>query len=71
MKTTKNLLLAGIMAAFCCSLGNAQNINYASALNGPLLIYSNNFLSGSAGVNITNTQAGYEGGILGGKSNTN
>ena len=71
MKTIIKSTLVGILTALCCSIGNAQNINYASALNGPFLIYSNNFLNGTAGVNITNTQAYYEGGILGGKSNTN
>jgi PEP-CTERM motif len=36
MKTTLKRLLAGIMVAFCCSIGNAQ------------LIYSNNFSLGAA-----------------------
>jgi hypothetical protein len=68
MKTTLNLLLVGIVAVFCCSIGNAQ-ISYTNALNGTTLIYSNGFAG--AAVNITNTPADYEAGILGGKSNTN
>ena len=43
MKTTVKLLLAVTMAAFCCSIGKADNI-----------IYSNNFSLGT-GVNISNT----------------
>src|SRR5258707_3045269 len=43
MKTTRNLLMAGIiMGVFCCSVANAQ------------IIYSNNFALGT-GVNISNT----------------
>lgn len=42
MKTTLKLLLAGIMAVFCGSIGHAQ------------IIYSNNFALGAA-INITNT----------------
>ncbi|MGH7952926.1 MAG: LamG domain-containing protein [Limisphaerales bacterium] len=42
MKTNLNLLLAGIMTAFCCSIVNAQ------------IIYSNNFALGAA-VDISNT----------------
>jgi hypothetical protein len=36
MKTTRNLLMAGMVAAFCCSIANAQ------------IIYSNNFSLGAA-----------------------
>lgn len=39
MKTTRNLLMAGMVAAFCCSMANAQ------------IVYSNDFSGGSA-VNI-------------------
>src|SRR6185437_4620963 len=42
MKTRLNLLLAGIVAVFYCSIGNAQ------------IIYSNNFSLGT-GVDISNT----------------
>jgi len=42
MKTTRNLLLAGVIALFCCFIGNAQ------------IIYSNNFVSGGA-TNISGT----------------
>ena len=52
LKITSNGLLAGMMAVFCCSMGNAQ-ISYSNSLAGATLIYSNSF-SGSA-VNITNT----------------
>lgn len=69
MKTTLNLLLAGIVSVFYCSIGNAQ-ISYSNSLAGATLIYSNGF-DGSGTVNITNTPADYEAGILGGKSNTN
>ena len=68
MKTIINLLVSGIITALCCSIGNAQ-ISYSNALGGRS-VYSNAF-SGSGAVNITNTPADYEAGILGGKSNTN
>jgi len=68
MKKTFNLLLIGILAAFCCFSGSAQ-ISYSNALGGGILIYSNAFDGGA--VNITNTPADYEAGILGGRSNTN
>ncbi|HXI71748.1 MAG TPA: hypothetical protein VNN22_15440, partial [Verrucomicrobiae bacterium] len=36
MKTTRNLLLTGIMATFCCSMGNAQSLIYSNFFNGPV-----------------------------------
>lgn len=68
MKTILTFPLIAIVAVFCCSIGNAQ-ISYTNALSGETLIYSNAF--DGAAVNITNTPADYEAGILGGKSNTN
>jgi hypothetical protein len=59
MKTTANLLQAAIMivvAAFCCSIGNAQ------------IIYSNNFALGT-GVSISNTPPTYAATYAGGISN--
>jgi hypothetical protein len=69
MKTSLNLLLTTIVAVFCCSIGRAQ-ISYSNALAGGVIIYSNAF-NGSGTVNITNTQANYEAGVLGGNNNTN
>jgi hypothetical protein len=70
MKIKKNLSWVATMSAFaiCSSIGNAQ-IQYTNSLAGATLIYSNAF--DGAAVNITNTPADYEAGILGGKSNTN
>lgn len=69
MKKITKLGLAGMVAAFCCSVANAQ-ISYSNSLVGATLIYSNAF-DGSSGLNITNTPADYEAGILGGQSGTN
>ncbi len=54
MKTHRNLLVAAIMAVFCCSNANAQ-VNYSSALSlsGATLIYSNSFNGGAVTVNGT------------------
>lgn len=68
MKTTLKFSLLAIAAVFFCSIGNAQ-ISYSNSLSGSTLIYSNAF--DGAQVNITNTPADYEAGILGGASNTN
>jgi len=57
----------GILTAFCCSIGKAQMNYYSNSLVGATLIYSNSF-SGSSSVNITNTLADYEAGVLGGSS---
>ena len=51
MKTMTNWLLAGIMAAFCCSIGNAQNNDYTESLNGATLIYSNSFNGDAVDIN--------------------
>ncbi len=67
MKTTKTLLLAGMMAAFGGSIGNAQMNYYSNSLVGATLIYSNGF-SGSPSVSITNITADYEAGVLGGST---
>ena len=66
MKTTKNLLVAGMMAVFCCSIGNAQ-VNYSNSLAGSTLIYSNSFTGGA--VNITNTRPDYAVSLFGGTNN--
>lgn len=55
MKKTSNLLLAGILAAFGCSIGNAQ------------IIYSNNFALGT-GVDISNTPPTVANSYAGGSS---
>jgi hypothetical protein len=67
MKTTKNLLLAGMLAAFGCSIANAQ-VNYSSALtySGATLIYSNAF-NGPA-VTVDGTPPTVANSILGGSS---
>lgn len=69
MKKITKLGIVGMVAAFCCSVVNAQ-ISYSNSLVGATLIYSNAF-DGTFGVNITNTPADYEGGTLGGQSGTN
>ena len=69
MKKITTFLLGGMMAAFFCTAANAQ-ISYTNALSGGTLIYSNAF-NGSSLVNITNTPASYEAGILGGSTGTN
>jgi hypothetical protein len=56
MKTNLNLLLAGIITSFCCSIGNAQ------------IIYSNNFALGGA-VNISNTPPTVANSFAGGTNN--
>ena len=66
MKKTTNLLLAGVMAALCCSTGNAQ-ISYTNTLATSTLIYSNGF--DGAAVNITNTPPDYAASIFGGTNN--
>jgi hypothetical protein len=66
MKTTLTLLLAGIMTAFFCSIGNAQ-ISYSNSLVGATLIYSNAFNGGA--VNITNTPPNYAVSLFGGTNN--
>ncbi len=63
MKTNSGLLLAGMMAAFCCSIGHAQ-ISYTNSLVGATLIYSNSFTGGA--VNITNTPPDYAVSLFGG-----
>ena len=63
MNTTKNLLLAGMLAAFACSRANAQ-FSYANTLAGSTLIYSNSFSGGA--VNITNTAPDYAVSLFGG-----
>jgi len=68
MKNIPKFLWAGIVVAFYCSTANAQS--YSNSMAGATLIYSNAF-GGSSTVNITNTPADYEAGILGGRSNTN
>lgn len=55
MKITLKLLFVGILAALCCSVGNAQ------------IIYSNNFSLGT-GVNISNTPPTYAATYAGGSS---
>ena len=65
MKTTTNLLLASMVAAFCCSIARAQ-INYTSVLSGGTLIYSNAFNGGA--VNIFNTAPNYAVSSLGGSA---
>src|SRR5215469_2929246 len=58
MKTTTKCLLSAIVAAFGCSIANAQ-LHYTTVLvPGGTLIYSNAF-NGAAGVNITNTLPNY------------
>ena len=54
------------MAAFCCSIANAQ-FSYSNSLAGSTLIYSNSF-TGEA-VNITNTPPDYAVSLLGGTNN--
>jgi hypothetical protein len=68
MKLITKLLVTGMMAVFCCSIAKAQV--YTNTLTVATLIYSNNF-SGSGSVNITNTPANYEAGVLGGVSGSN
>jgi hypothetical protein len=63
MKTINNLLLAGMLATFGCSLANAQ-FSYSNSLAGSTLIYSNSFLGGA--VNITNTPPDYSTNFAGG-----
>ena len=67
MKATNSLLAAGILAVFCCSVGNAQ-ISYSNSLVGATLIYSNNFNLGSSGVNISNTPPNVANSVFGGSS---
>ena len=57
------------MAAFFCTAVNAQ-ISYTNAISGGILIYSNAF-NGSSLVNISNTPANYEAGVLGGSTGIN
>ena len=59
-------LLGGIMAAFWCSIANAQ-LNYANSLVGATLIYSNAFNGGA--VNISNTPPNYAVTSFGGSNN--
>jgi hypothetical protein len=66
MKTITKWLLAGIMAACCCSIANAQ-ISYSNSLVGSTLIYSNAF--NGAAVNITNTPPNYINAVFGGSNN--
>ena len=58
-----NCLVAGIVTAFCCSIGHAQ-ISYANSLAGATLIYSNAFNGGA--VNISNTPPNYAANLFGG-----
>src|SRR5512137_1312613 len=52
MKTTRSLLMAGMMALFGCSIGNAQ-ISYSNSLVGATLIYSHSFDGGAVDINGT------------------
>ncbi len=52
MKTNSALLVAGAIAAFCCSIGNAQ-VSYSNSLYGATLIYSNSFDGGAVDINGT------------------
>jgi hypothetical protein len=52
MKTTKNLLLAGMLAAFGGSIANAQ-FSYSNSLAGATLIYSHTFSGGAVDINGT------------------
>jgi len=69
MKTLKHWLLAGITAAFCCSIANAQFTfqSYTNAMLGGTLLYSNAF--NGAAVNITNTPPNYINAIFGATNN--
>jgi hypothetical protein len=53
MKTMRNLLLVGIAAAFCCSIGNAQII-----YSNDFTIGSGNIISGTSVPTVANTFAG-------------
>lgn len=54
MKTMRNLLLAGIIAAYCCSIGNAQTIYFnafsggATTIDGTAPTIANNFAGGTS-----------------------
>lgn len=50
MKTTQNLLLAGMLAAFGCSLAHAQ-FSYSNSLVGATAIYSHTFNGGAVDLN--------------------
>ncbi len=63
MKTIKNVLVAGMLAVFGCSLAKAQN-TYSNYLIGATLIYSNGF--DGAMVNISNTPPDYAVTLFGG-----
>jgi hypothetical protein len=66
VKTNSGLLVVGMMAAWYCSIGNAQ-ISYTNSLVGATLIYSNSFTGGA--VNITNTPPDYAVSRFGGTNN--
>jgi len=57
MKKIRNLVLAGMMAAFCCSVGNAQTT-----------IYSQDFTTAGSGVNIGGTAPTIANAFAGGSS---
>src|SRR5579862_4622691 len=65
MKKITKLGIAGMVAAFCCSIANAQ-ISYSNSLVGATLIYSNAF--DGAAVNISNTPPDYINAVFGGSN---
>ena len=65
MKSTSKLLLAAVMAIFCCSVANAQfSYSNALSLSGSTLIYSNAF--NGAAVTVDHTAPTVANSVLGG-----